>query len=169
MLVGLLGMGCGQMRTSAPKNETAAAAESSLEIPLLQGDGETLDMDSLRGQIVLLDFCATWSAPSRMGVKDLNELQSELADSGLKVLGLCVDDGERDSVSDLVAGLGADYSVGWADPTVQEWFGGVRPIPTRILLDREGNEVDRFEGAVPIEKLKAALMRLLDSAVSPQS
>lgn len=164
-----LGVGCGREPSSESSSQPAAPPEAAVAIPLLQGDGESLTMDSLRGKVVLVDFCATWSAPSRMGVEDLNGLQSTWVGSGLTVLGLCVDEGEREAVASLVAELGAGYSVGWADTQIQELFGGIRPIPTRILLDRDGQEVARFEGAVAVEKLEEAIRPLLDPALSPQS
>jgi thiol-disulfide isomerase/thioredoxin len=165
----LLGTGCGRKPPSGPAAEPAAPGNAPLAIPILQGRGETMTLDSLRGQVVLVDFCATWSAASRQGVEQLNGLRAAWGEQGLAVIGLCVDKGDPAAVSGRVGEWGADYPIGWAGVELQKAFGGIRPIPTRILLDPDGKEVARFEGAVSADEMEPAIRALMESVLSPQS
>jgi thiol-disulfide isomerase/thioredoxin len=57
--------------------------------------GGAIDLAELRGKVVLIDFWATWCGPCLRGIPHLNELQKELGDEGVVILGVSVDRGAR--------------------------------------------------------------------------
>ena len=54
-------------------------------------DGESIDLQAQKGRVLLVNFWATWSAPCREEIPDLNALQSDLEDEGLTVIGVALD------------------------------------------------------------------------------
>ena len=54
--------------------------------------GQPFTLGELRGQVVLLNFWATWCIPCREEIPVLNAMQHELEGKGLKVVGASLED-----------------------------------------------------------------------------
>ncbi len=112
------------------------------DLPILAGDGtaagERVSLAKLRGQIVVLDFWASWCGPCRMSASVLNEVQRE-AGPGVRFVGINV---EPDLSPSLLAGAHREF--GYDFPTVQDGDGtllqrfGISGLPTLIVLDAQG-------------------------------
>jgi thiol-disulfide isomerase/thioredoxin len=129
-------------------------------VPSLTDDG-TLSLDDYRGQVVLIDFWATWSAPSRSELPQLARLHQGLAGEGFTLVGMCVDRGELDDIRRRVEALDVPYPVGWADEAVMNAYGGVRVAPTKVLLDRAGRIRETYEGVADPGRLRSDIVALL--------
>lgn len=139
---------------------TAEAPDFSL--PSLDGDPVTLS--ALRGQVVFLNFWATWCPPCREEMPSIERLHRELRIEGLAVLALDV--GESPAV---VARFVESFRLSFpvlldADSEVSRRYG-ISGLPTTVLVDRSGRVVGGAVGprdwASPAGR---ALMRsLLDS------
>jgi thiol-disulfide isomerase/thioredoxin len=132
-----------------------------LRAPSLGAGGGDVSLADYRGKVVLADFWASWSAPCRAEQAGLMELQDLLKDRGLTVIGLSVDVGERAGVAEAVGRCGLPYPVGWADAAAQAAAGGIRALPTKLLLDKTGRVVRRYEGSVPLPTVRADIESLL--------
>jgi len=62
------------------------------EFRLTDITGTPLNLSDYQGEVVLLDFWATWCTPCRWEVPDLVELQGKYRASGLRVIGISLDD-----------------------------------------------------------------------------
>ena len=147
-------------RPATPAAESPAAKPFSM--PSLAPGGGTVDLDSFRGQVVLLDFWATWCPPCRAELPSLNRLYGELKDRGFVIVGLTLDQGSVEQVAAAVQRFALDYPVGLANPAIAEAYGGVRAIPTKFLLDKSGKVRQFYQGIVPDPQLRAAIVGLLD-------
>ena len=157
-----------QYSPSAPTLPTATsspvAPSPTLDFSFsdLKGGGHRLS--AFRGNIVLLEFWASWCLPCREGFPFLEKVQEAHAAGGLKVMAVTLED-EEAPVRSFVAGFpGTTFLVG-RDPSGKagEIFE-VNAMPTAILLDREGKILTRFEGGTEavhnqIEKTVGAVMR----------
>ena len=121
-------------------------------------DGSPIDLEALRGKVVLLDFWATWSAPCRRELPVLQKLSAEFRDQGLAVVGLNV--GEEDSaVEAFLKSTPLAYPVVMAgDSLVSEL--SVNAFPTVVLIDREGKIASYEVGARGEAALRADLAKL---------
>jgi thiol-disulfide isomerase/thioredoxin len=113
--------------------------------------GEPTSLGKLRGQVVLLEFWATWCRPCLELLPRLRELHQRYADRGLAVLALTrysrVPDGadpheahagERDLVRTVIAGRDLEIRVGIApDERLQRRYGA-SGVPMLVLVDRAG-------------------------------
>ena len=127
--------------------------------------GKEVSLRQHKGQIVLLDFWATWCPPCRRSIPELVGLQEKYRDQGLVVLGVSADDLRKTSINTLLAfkeRFKINYSILLADQHVtRAYFGnGQMPLPTLFVIDRDGKVVDNIVGYAP-GALESALKKLL--------
>lgn len=113
-----------------------------------------ISLRQFKGQIVLLDFWATWCAPCRRSIPELVDIQKKYRDQDLVILGVSTDDPQKTSVKSLLAFKNQykiNYSILLASRSVtRAYFGtGQMPIPTLFVIDREGGVVDKIVGYQP--------------------
>jgi cytochrome c biogenesis protein CcmG, thiol:disulfide interchange protein DsbE len=128
--------------------------------------GKMVSLESYRGEVVLLDFWATWCPPCRMSIPELIRLQAHYGEKGFTVLGVSMDDPNQFSDRYLDAFReknGINYPILRADDhVIRDYFKGESPaIPTMFTIDREGKIRDKIVGFKP-DELRTALRRLLE-------
>lgn len=121
-------------------------------------DGDWVGASDFDGQLLLVNFWATWCAPCRREMPVLQEA-SERHAGELAVVGLAMDD--LAAVREFVTELGIDYpiAVGNADimATQRAWGNAAGALPYTVLVDREGMIRWQHLGEVKAEELRAAL------------
>ena len=120
-----------------------------------------LKSEDLRGNVVVVDFWATWCPPCRAEIPGYIEMQRELADEGLVVVGVSLDEGGPAVVQKFAERMGIDYELVMGDRDVVNAFGGVQVIPTTFLIDREGKVRHRKEGMMSREDYEAIVREVL--------
>ena len=111
-------------------------------------DGEEYNMRSLEGKVVLLNFWATWCYPCRLEIPELNEFHEEYED--LIVLGLSISDTKK-QLEDFSKLYDVKYPLLYATKETDKIlmdYGGIYAVPTSILIDRNGEKVFSYPGAV---------------------
>jgi thiol-disulfide isomerase/thioredoxin len=109
------------------------------------GAGDVIDLTAFKGQVVYLDFWASWCAPCRESFPWMNRLHSELAHDGLVVIAVNVDR-ERADADRFLREHPARFRIVYdPDGALPEKFG-VRGMPTSFLIDRNGHVQSRHEG-----------------------
>ena len=124
-------------------------------------DGRTLRSSELRGRPLVLEFWATWSAPSRASMPVLNALQARHGGRGLIVLALALDDESPRRVLDLARRQRLLFPVAMASEAMLEDYGPIRSLPTTILIDRRGRIVRRIVGHLDAETLEGFVREIL--------
>jgi thiol-disulfide isomerase/thioredoxin len=113
-----------------------------------QTDGRRATLEDLRGQVVILDFWATYCPPCREEIPHLVRIQKEFGPQGLKVVGLNVGgDEDRPKVPDFVKQYRIQYQL--ADPeddTVRLFLADDDRIPQTFVIDRAGRVVEHVVG-----------------------
>ena len=123
--------------------------------------GDLLDSDSLRGQVVLVNFWATWCTPCRVEMPLLERMYLRHREAGFTIVGLAVDRASTASVAEFVRERGISYPVAHVGAEAERTFGGVRGYPTSFLLDRSGRIRHTVIGPVAPLSLEPAVRRLL--------
>lgn len=113
------------------------------------------------GQVLVLNFWATWCPPCLAEIPDLKAFHAANATNGVVVLGASIDEDGSAKVKPFVERNGLNYPVLLADATVQDLFGGVASVPTTFIVSREGRLVARYLGALTAEELTKAVAPLL--------
>jgi len=125
-------------------------------------DGDSVRLTDLRGQVVLVNFWATWCAPCRIEMPGFQRVWDDYGDQGFTIVGLSVDQGVRSDVARWVKDRGLTFPIAFAPGAVVRSYGGASVLPTSILIDREGRIAHRVQGYYAEPALRAAVRRLLD-------
>ena len=99
--------------------------------------GAAMKLDDYRGQIVYLDFWASWCGPCRESFPFMNDLDREFHDQGLSVIAISVDKTAEDArrfLSRYPARFALALDAAGACPAAYELPG----MPSSYLIDREG-------------------------------
>src|SRR4029079_4187876 len=99
--------------------------------------GETFDLASLKGKVVLLDFWATWCGPCRKEMPTMEKIHQELKGQGLVVLGLDVGE-DRETVEKFLRTEKVSYPIVLTKGSDVDLSFEVSAYPTYVLIDREG-------------------------------
>lgn len=128
-------------------------------------DGRRAAISDYIGQVVVLDFYATWCPPCREQVPHLVEMQRRYAGQGLNIVGLNVGGPEdRFAVPKFVEEFGIQYSLGFPDNDMAELFmSDNNAIPQTFVFDRSGLLIKRFIGYDP--SMSAELERIVQTAL----
>lgn len=110
---------------------------------LVDLDGRRVSLASYRGQVVLLDFWASWCSPCRQTLPRLHRLAADLEGDGLVFIGINLDRRVEDAVSYLEDNpFHRMIPVQGTTAVAREY--GVSGIPRTFVIDRSG--VIRFAG-----------------------
>ncbi len=116
--------------------------------PFDSAGGEALTLADFRGQVVLLNFWATWCAPCVEEMPSLDRLQVALGGEGLAVVALSGDRQGMKVVGPFYEKLGLRHLQIYLDPkNLLPRRLGIRALPTTLVLDRQGRVVAGLQGA----------------------
>jgi cytochrome c biogenesis protein CcmG/thiol:disulfide interchange protein DsbE len=116
------------------------------ELVMRQLDGGTWKMAEHRGQVVLVNYWASWCGPCWEETPGLIRLSKELGPQGLAVVGVAVDEGGTAKVKKFVEEFRVPYPVALPEPGSQMAYG-MAGVPTTILVDRMGRVAKTYVGA----------------------
>jgi len=124
-------------------------------------DAQPVVLDDYEGQVLLLDFWATWCKPCVEIMPKLQELQDTYGGRGLHVLGISIDE-KADRVREFAEKRNVEYRIAVDDADQPTWAAyGVKAVPTSFLIDRTGNIVARWVGKPDAAAVEEAVARAL--------
>lgn len=113
-------------------------------------NSRTLDLKEYRGNVVMLEFFASWCPPCQMVAPELKSIYEKYHGKGFVVLAIAIDDGPNASsaVNDFVNEFRIPYPVMIDDGSVSRRYQ-VISIPTSFIIDKEGNIRNEHVGVLP--------------------
>lgn len=104
---------------------------------LKSNSGKNLKLEEFRGQVVMINFWATWCGPCRQEMPHLNRLHERYHKAGFALLGVNIDD-QPDVAREMVQKLGIAFPVLFdTDKRVSRLYD-VDAMPSSLLIDRDG-------------------------------
>ncbi|MDX6694220.1 MAG: hypothetical protein QOF02_1823 [Blastocatellia bacterium] len=109
-------------------------------------DNSRKQLADYAGEVVVLDFYATWCPPCREETPHLIELHKRYGSQGLRIIGLNVGGpDDRDKVPDFINEYKIPYALGFPDPEMASlYLSDDDRIPQAFVFNRTGKLVKRF-------------------------
>ena len=136
-------------------------------VPALTGStlqGEALDLGTMHGQVLVLNFWADWCPPCRAEAPFLNKVASSTKDKGVRFVGVNVKD-DRDAALAFERVSRTPYPSLYDQPgALLLRFRKVVPQspPSTMLIDRQGRLAGIFFSGVTESELQAPVLALAD-------
>jgi thiol-disulfide isomerase/thioredoxin len=117
----------------------------SAELALPAVDGRTVDFGELRGEVVLLDFWATWCKPCREATPHLERLHRRMEGKPFAIVGVSADR-DREALDAYLAEEGLPWPQIWDGSRQVTRAFGVDSWPSYLVIDHEGRPVSKLTG-----------------------
>ena len=121
-------------------------------------DGTQTSLASMAGEVVLVDFWATWCKPCLKSMPEIQKLHDELSASGFRAIGVSIDEGGDKKVRETVQKKKFTYPIAIDHQEAPAWEAfHVPAIPAMYLVSRDGVIAKQWVGKVDIDEVcKAA-------------
>ena len=125
------------------------------ELTFLDDENNQLNVKDFSGNLILLNFWATWCAPCKEEMPSLDILQNHDGLDNLKIFPINVGQDNLKKSLKFFEDLGINnLKVYFDSPTTLAKKFGLRGIPTSILINKEGFEFARIIGSTDFEDKK---------------
>lgn len=117
------------------------------ELSFKNGAGKDITFADFKGRVILVNLWATWCAPCREEMPDLNALQKMLGSDKFEVVAISLDRGSDAKPRAFLKKVGADALSFYQEPTARigaklKTIG----MPATLLIDAQGRELGRLVG-----------------------
>jgi len=140
------------------KSQTSVPAKD-FKVTLINGD--TFQLSTLKGKVVLINIWATWCAPCREETPEFVKLYNKYKNKGLVVLGVSIDKQKESVVRPFMNKYNVNYPIVIDDGTVMDKYGPTMGIPTSYIIDKEGVLRYFAVGALTQKELEPRIQKML--------
>ncbi|MEN6584571.1 MAG: TlpA disulfide reductase family protein [Sulfuricella sp.] len=149
--------------------ETSATSAPLYAATFLGLDGQPVSLSQLRGKVAVVNFWATWCPPCRKEMPDLAAAYTKYHDRGVAFIGIAVEDN-----TELVQEFARAYKIEFPLATgkaegialLQTLGNSVAGLPYTLVLDTQGNVVDRKRGPISPDRLEQALQDAMNASTA---
>ena len=148
-------------RPGPPKD---IGSQERTEVPDFQVttlDGRSLQLSSLKGKVVMVDFWATWCPPCLEELPHFKELYDQYKSKGFEMIGISLDEEGPSPVASFLRAHDVSYPVAMGDDRLLQNFGGILGLPTTFLLDKNGRIAFRHIGYQDKQVFEKEIQQLL--------
>lgn len=142
-------------------NKAKSEQTELTDFTLVSLDGEEYTLSSLKGQVVIIDFWATWCPPCRNSIPTFVKLYEKHHERGFTILGIGLDD--EQALIDFNNQMNIPYPIFVGSNDLAKAYG-VTGIPKTIFVDKKGNIRKTQVGFAP--ELESQFDALVDSLLN---
>ena len=150
-------------RHYSPKPPAGAAVDALWSMQFADAQGQRQALSQWRGQVLVLNFWATWCAPCREEMPDFDALRRQYHDRGVEFVGIAIDN-ER-NVTQFLQQMPVSYPIligeGAALAVARQLGNTAGALPFTLVIDGGGEIALSHLGRLPYAELEAALRRQL--------
>ena len=151
----------------AQPNRKGQAISNAWELPpLILNDlnGQQQNLYQWHGQVIMLNFWATWCGPCQIEIPDFIDQQTQYANQGLQIIGVGLDDIRK--LRNYVRTVGINYPILQADPELQypllkQWGNPFGVLPFTVIIGKDGRLIFMQQGIFNKEAFNTIVKPLL--------
>ena len=157
---------------NAPGGANAAASKPTDAPTVIFKDLNDKDVTlaQYKGQVVLVNFWATWCGPCKVEIPWMIEFQQKYSPRGFTILGVSMDEDGKKAIQPFLDKERFDvngqkeamsYPILLGSDAIAQKFGGILGLPTSMLFTRDGKKVRTIVGLVDHDDISKAIESLL--------
>ncbi len=124
-------------------------------VTFLDKNDKKINIKQFNGNLLLLNFWATWCEPCKEEMPSLDRLQINENLSNLKVFAINISQENKKKVDNFFEDLNIkNFNPYFDAPTTLAKIFSLRGVPTSILLDKDGKEFARIIGSINFDNKK---------------
>src|ERR1700722_9674611 len=125
----------------------AAERQPAADFALLDASGKTAKLKDYRGQVVLLDFWATWCTGCKKEIPWFSEFQKKYGAEGFAMIGVSLDEGGWKVLKPFLAETKIPYRMLLGDDSLAQRYG-IQNLPDTFLIDRQGRVAAAYRAGI---------------------
>ena len=164
LIILLVDLGCNDKEVRLGASSLFHAQDAAPDFELTGIDSKVYHLSDFRGQVVLLNFWATWCGPCVLEMPSLERLHQTLKDKGFRVVAINMDEpGSDAAVKKFSESYGLNFTV-LRDPRygIADKYG-VSGFPETFIINREGKFVSFKDPSTKTEQIRIISDRPWDS------
>ena len=131
------------------------------DFTLKDGRGADLRLSDYKGNVVLLNFWATWCGPCNVEIPWFVGFEHAYRDRGFAVIGISLDEDGWQAIQRYTEEKKLNYRIAIGNDAVSQMFGGINSLPTTLMIDRNGRVAVVHTGLVSRSTYEEEIRRLL--------
>jgi thiol-disulfide isomerase/thioredoxin len=156
----------GQIENTVPETE-GESYEFDFTLPSIEG--ETVSKADFAGKVLVVDIWGTWCPPCRKEVPHFVELQEELGDQGLQIVGINYEGTDTpaeaiEAIEQFKETIPVNYPLLLGSEEVRAQVPDFQGYPTTLFIDRTGKVRTTLVGLRPKAELKAIIESLMNES-----
>ncbi len=168
--VALLGLGGGfilnqwlSQPTATPASISQAESDKRPAFTLLDVEDKPRSISDWDGQVILVNFWATWCPPCVREIPAFNQLYESYKDKGFTIIGIALDN--KQDVIDFIDPMGVEYPILLGDQQgiklTQDYGNRLGVLPFSVIIDRQGRIIERHRNEMTFEEAEQLIKPLL--------
>lgn len=117
------------------------------DFALIDATGKEIRLSDMKGQVVLVNFWATWCHGCQVEIPWFIQFKKEYKDRGFAIIGVSMDDDGWKSVKPWIAEMRVNYPIVIGNGDLGKQYGLIG-MPLSVLVDREGKVADVHSGVI---------------------
>jgi thiol-disulfide isomerase/thioredoxin len=122
-------------------------------------DGQMRNISEWDGQLIFLNFWATWCPPCKKEIPDFIELQKAYGDQGFQIISIAID--EEQAVREYAEEMGMNYPIMAVQSEgvglAKRYGNGIGILPYTVIINRDGEISNTITGELSKKRAKELL------------
>src|SRR5579863_6158360 len=153
-----------------PSASATAKPTDAPTVVLKDLNDKDVTLQQYKGEVVLVNFWATWCEPCQVEIPWMIEFQQKYSPRGFTILGVSMDDDGKKAIQPFLDKERFDvngqqekmsYPILLGNDAIADKFGGILGLPTSMLFNRDGKKVRTIVGLVNHDYISKAIQDLL--------
>ncbi len=137
LLAAILALALPAWAAADPAADAAAAATPAPAFTLMSRSGKQVSLEQFKGDVVMINFWASWCGPCRQEMPLLDRIYRKYKDFGFTLIGVNVEPDSK-AANAWLAATPVSYPILYDTQSKVSKLYQVQAMPTTVIIDRKG-------------------------------